>query len=195
MDRITLFLPRAILTAVAALAALMVSTPGYADDFSLSLADESVKGQFRASDAFDDASLGAGYTFREGGTHLLNLDGHVTGRTAIENLPVSVGLGGRKSFLHDSPINGGSLAPGGYFSANIPEVPGLSVNGELYLAPSILSYGDVDGARFLEASVSYRIIRKAEVMAGFRYVSAELDEGRSDFRVEEDLIIGMRLLF
>jgi len=38
------------------------------------------------------------------------------------------------------------------------------------MSPSILSFGDADGMRHFEASISYRLIRNAEVLVGYRYV-------------------------
>ena len=177
------------------MALVIIPFTAHADDFTLSLSDDSAKGQFRLNSAHEKLLFGAGYTVREGGRQILNLDGYAQGRTAIGNLPMTVGLGLRTSYFHDSGINGGGFAPGGYVSANIPDIPGLSANGELHFSPDILSFGDAESVRHFETSLSYRVIRNAEVLAGFRYVSVDLDEGRSDFRIEKDLIVGLRLFF
>jgi len=177
---------------------ILVATPlaASADDFTLSLTDDSARGYFRFSEPRDEFAVGAGYTYHTGSRHIGNVDFHAQGRTAINNFPMTVGLGLRNTYFRDSPVEGGATAPGGYLRANIPEVPGLSFNSELYISPSILSYGDADGMRHFEASLSYRLIRNAEVLVGYRYVGADLDDTRNDdFRLEEGLIGGMRLLF
>ena len=166
-----------------------------ADDFTLSLTDDSARGYFRFSDPSDELAMGAGYTDHTGSRHIGNLDFHAQGRTAINNFPMTVGLGLRNAYFRDSPVEGGAVAPGGYFRANIPEAPGLSFNSELYISPSILSFGDADGMRHFETTVSYRLIRNAEVLVGYRYVGADLEQTRDDFRLEEGLIGGMRILF
>lgn len=167
-----------------------------ADDFTLSLTDNSARGYFRFSEANDQLAVGAGYTYHEGSRHIGNLDFHAQGRTAINNFPMTVGLGVKNIYFRDSPVEGGATAPGGYVRANIPEVPGLSFNSALYMSPSILSYGDADNMRHFEASLSYRLIRNAEVLVGYRYVGADLENVRDDdFRLEEGLIGGMRILF
>ena len=167
-----------------------------ADDFTLSLTDDSARGYFRFSEASDQLALGAGYTYHEGSRHIGNLDFHAQGRTAINNFPMTVGLGLKNIYFRDSPVEGGAAAPGGYVRANIPEVPGLSFNSELYLSPSILSFGDAENMRHFETSLSYRLIRNAEVLVGYRYVGADLENARDDdFRLEEGLIAGMRILF
>jgi hypothetical protein len=166
-----------------------------ADDFTLSLTNDSARGYFRFSQPSDQLAVGAGYTYHSGSRHIANVDFHAQGRTAINNLPMTVGLGLRNTYFRDSPIEGGATAPGGYVRANIPEVPGLSFNSELYMSPSILSFGDADGMRHFEASISYRLIRNAEVLVGYRYVGVDLDKSRDDFRLEEGLIGGMRILF
>ena len=167
-----------------------------ADDFTLSLTDESARGYFRFSEPSDQLAVGAGYTYHEGSRHIGNLDFHAQGRTAINNFPMTVGLGLKTIYFRDSPVEGGAVAPGGYVRANIPEAPGLSFNSELYMSPSILSFGDADNMRHFEASLSYRLIRNAEVLVGYRYVGADLENVRDDdFRLEEGLIGGMRILF
>lgn len=168
-----------------------------ADDFTLSLTDDSAKGQLHFSEASDELSAGVGYTYNTGSTHIANLDLHAQGRTAIRNFPMTVGLGLRNLYFDhdDSDTDGGALAPGGYVKANIPEAPGLSVNGSFHMSPSILSFGDADDMRYFELTGSYRLIRNAEVLAGYRYVSTDLDEHRGDIRLEEGFVAGMRVLF
>lgn len=170
----------------------------HADSLDLSLSDDSVRGEYSFTDAKEELGGGVGYTYHDGSRHLATLDLHAQGRTAIQNIPMTVGLGVRNMYFDDGDrdIDGGATAPGVFARMNIPEVPGLSVGGSLYLSPSILSYGDADGMRHTDATVSYRLIRNSEIFAGYRYVGADLDtRGNDDYRFEEGLIGGMRILF
>lgn len=189
---------RAIRTCLGtALLATLVS-PAQADSLDLSLTDDSVRGEYRLTDRNDEFGGGVGYTYHEGSRHLATLDLHIQGRTAIQNVPMTVGLGVRNMYFDDRDLdlNGGATAPGAFVRMNIPEVPGLSLGGSLYMSPSILSYGDADGMRHTDATVNYHLIRNAEVFAGYRYVGADLDlRGDDDYRFEEGLIGGMRILF
>ena len=170
----------------------------HADSLDLSLTDDSVRGEYNVTDAREELGGGVGYTYHEGSRHLATADLHAQGRTAVQNIPMTIGLGVRNMYFDDSDrdIDGGATAPGAFIRVNVPEVPGLSFDGSLYLSPSILSYGDAEGMRHTDASVSYRLIRNAEVFAGYRYVGADLEgRGNDDYRFEEGLIGGMRILF
>jgi len=83
-----------------------------ADDFTLSLTNDSARGYFRFSQPSDQLAVGAGYTYHSGSRHIANVDFHAQGRTAINNLPMTVGLGLRNTYFRDSPIEGGATAPG-----------------------------------------------------------------------------------
>lgn len=170
----------------------------HADNLDLSLTNDSVRGEYSFTDASEELGGALGYTYHDGSRHLATIDLHARGRTAIQNIPMTVGLGVRNMYFDDGDrdIDGGATAPGAFVRMNIPEVPGLSIGGSLYLSPSILSYGDTDGMRHTDASVSYRLIRNSEVFAGYRYVGADLKgSDHDDYRFEEGLIGGMRILF
>ena len=177
-----------------ALSLAMGAAPALASDVDLGLTAESVKAQINVFDSRDDMQLGAGYTYHEGSRHIGNVDFHAQGRTALGNLPITAGLGVRLVGWDDDRLDGGALALGGDATANIPDVPGLSVTGGLHYAPSILAFGNSDDMTSLEARVSYRIIRNAELFAGYRYLNTDLD-GRKDLNLDEGLMAGMKLYF
>ena len=83
----------------------------------------------------------------------------------------------------------------GYATVNIPNVPGLSVGGSAHYAPSILSFGDSDAVTDIEARVSYRVIRNADVYAGYRYVNTDLDNSSADINLDEGVMAGMKIFF
>lgn len=176
---------------------LLAAAPAVASDFSLSLTNESVKAQVNATDSASELAFGGGYTYHEGGRHIGNLDFHAQGRTAIGNLPTTAGVGLRGiAYDDDDNSDGGGLGLGGFASVNIPQVPGLSVNGDLHFAPSILSFGDADNVISLSANVSYRVIRNAEFFGGYRYLNADLeDRGRDDVTLDSGVMAGLKILF
>lgn len=166
-----------------------------ASDFTLSLTDESAKAQFNTSVNRDELALGGGYTYHEGGRHILNLDVHAKGRTALGNLPTTAGIGLRGvAFDDDDDLNGGALGIGGFAKVNLPNVPGLSLTGSLHYAPSILAFDDAEDMKNVELSVSYRVIRNAEVFAGYRFMDVDLDPGK-DLTLDEGGLIGISMFF
>ncbi len=178
------------------LVALSLATaPVMAADVDLSLTDDSVKGQVNLFDGNSELQLGLGHTYHEGSRNITNLDFHAQGRTALGNLPTTAGLGLRGIYWDDSPLNGGALGIGGYATLNIPNVPGLSFTGSAHFAPDILSFGDSEDLTSIELRGSYRVIRNAEVFAGYRYLNTDLEDFRTDVNLDEGVMAGLKIYF
>lgn len=174
--------------------AATAATPAMARDLDLSLTNDSAKAQVNFLDTNSEIQVGAGYTYHEHSRHIFNADLHAQGRTALGNLPTTAGIGMRAIGYSQDHLDGGALALGGFATVNIPDVPGLSVNGSLHYAPSILSFGDSDDLIDIEARVSYRVIRNADVFAGYRYLNTGF-EHHGDVNLDEGLMAGMKLFF
>lgn len=173
----------------------LASAPAVAADFDLSLTNDSVRGQFNFFDSRSDIQVGTGYTYHEGRRHIGNLDFHAQGRTALGNLPTTAGIGVRGLVWDQRRADGGAIAVGGFATVNVPNLPGLSFTGGLHYAPSILSFGDSDDLTSVEARVNYRVIRNAEVFAGYRYLNTDLDGISGDINLDEGVLVGMKLFF
>ncbi|WP_286811698.1 YfaZ family outer membrane protein [Marinobacter sp. UBA2678] len=173
----------------------LAAAPAFAGDVDLSLTNDSVKGQVNFFGTNNDIQLGTGYTYHEGGRDIFNVDFHAQGRTAIGNLPTTAGIGMRGIFWDQGRADGGALGLGGFATVNIPNVPGLSFTGGLHYAPSILSFGDSDDMTSLELRGSYRVIRNAEVFAGYRYLNTDIENSSRDVNLDEGVMAGMKIFF
>lgn len=173
----------------------LAAAPAFAGDVDLSLTNDSVKGQVNFFNTNNDVQLGTGYTYHEGGRDIFNVDFHAQGRTAIGNLPTTAGIGMRGIFWDQSRADGGALGLGGFATVNIPNVPGLSFTGGLHYAPSILSFGDSDDMTSLELRGSYRVIRNAELFAGYRYLNTDIENSSRDVNLDEGVMAGMKIFF
>ncbi len=141
----------------------------------------------------EDMRIGTGYLYHEGGTHLANLALHATGRTALGNLPTQVAVGTKLYYFTNDPIDGGAVTLGGEVRVNIPEAPGLSVELGGHYAPSILAFSDADDMVDVNFQVNYRVIPKADVLAGYHY---QVFEHKNKHRtLDEGLFVGVRLHF
>ncbi|MCK5866387.1 MAG: hypothetical protein KAG87_14595 [Marinobacter adhaerens] len=173
----------------------LAAAPAFAGDVDLSLTNDSVKGQVNFFGTNNDIQLGTGYTYHEGGRDIFNADFHAQGRTAIGNLPTTAGIGMRGIFWDQGRADGGALGLGGFATVNIPNVPGLSFTSGLHYAPSILSFGDSDDMTSLELRGSYRVIRNAEVFAGYRYLNTDIENSSRDVNLDEGVMAGMKIFF
>lgn len=172
----------------------LATSSAFAADADISLTNDSAKGQINFFETNADMQLGAGYTYHEGSRHIGNIDFHAQGRTALGNLPTTAGIGLRAVGWDDDRLDGGAVGLGGFATVNIPDVPGLSFTGGLHYAPSILSFGDSDDMTSVELRASYRVIRNAEVFAGYRYLNTNF-EGRGDLNLDEGAMAGIKLFF
>jgi len=178
------------------MALTLAAAPAFAGDMDLSLTNNSVKGQVNFLGPNDDVQLGGGYTYHEGSRHIANVDFHAQGRTAVGNLPTTAGVGVRGIGWDDDSLDGGALGIGGFATVNLPRVPGLSFTGGLHYAPSILSFGDSDDMTSLELRGSYRVIRNAEVFAGYRYLNTDLDSSsRGDIDLDDGVMAGIKIYY
>ncbi|NWN91349.1 hypothetical protein HLV39_07555 [Marinobacter adhaerens] len=182
------------------LALSVAAAPVMASDLDLSLTNDSVKGQVNFFGTNNDLQLGAGYTYHEGSRHIGNVDFHAQGRTALGNLPTTAGIGLRAiGWDDDNDYDGGAVGLGGFATINIPDVPGLSFTGGLHYAPTILSFGDSDDMTSVELRGNYRVIRNAELFAGYRYLNTDLDVSgyghKDDINLDEGVMVGMKIFF
>lgn len=165
-----------------------------ANDVSLRISDDSVHTQVNLSPNSAEIDFGAGYMYHEGSRHIINLDVHAKGQTAIGNLPTTAGVGVQATGFDDNSIDGGALGLGGFARVNLPSVPGLAFEGALHYAPSILSFGDADDLTRVRAQVNYRVIQNADVFLGYHYLNTDLENG-ADVTLDKGIFAGMKLLF
>ncbi|MFO7528166.1 MAG: YfaZ family outer membrane protein [Marinobacter sp.] len=181
---------------VSLMALTLAAAPAFAGDVDLSLTSDSVKGQVNFFGVNNDTQLGAGYTYHEGSRHIMNVDFHAQGRTALGNLPTTAGIGVRGIGWDDDGLDGGAIGIGGFATVNVPRVPGLSFTGGLHYAPDILAFGDSEDMTSVELRGSYRVIRNAEVFAGYRYLNTDLDAPfRGDVDLDEGVMAGIKIYY
>ncbi len=109
---------------------------------------------------------------------------------------ILAGLGGRLYYIDADKRNdkGTAVGLGGFVNWDIPPVPNLSVRGELYYAPDVLSFDEVKRYVDFFARVQYRIIEQAWVYAGYR--NAEMKGVKaSDQKIDEGFNLGIMLWF
>ncbi|HVK99805.1 MAG TPA: YfaZ family outer membrane protein [Dongiaceae bacterium] len=106
------------------------------------------------------------------------------------------GLGTRFYYLDadEGSTEGTGLALGGFLNWDVPSVPNLSLRGDFYYAPDVLTFDDVENFGDVSARVQYRVIEQAWLYVGYRRLMLE-DELSHDFNLEEGAFVGMLLWF
>lgn len=109
---------------------------------------------------------------------------------------ILAGLGGRLYYIDADKRNdkGTAVGLGGFVNWDIPPVPNLSLRGEFYYAPDVLSFDEVNRYIDFSARVQYRIIEQAWIYAGYRNAEMKGDSG-SDQKIDEGFNLGIMLWF
>lgn len=109
---------------------------------------------------------------------------------------ILAGLGARFYFIDADKIDqdGTSLGLGGFINWDVPGVPNLSLRSDLYYAPDVVSFGEIEKFVDFSARVQYRIIEQAWLHAGYRLAEASPEEGR-DQKIDEGLFFGLMIWF
>jgi len=151
-------------------------------DFSTSLTDTGLEGTLGFMHHSDRADVAdAGFD--------------LVGNASPVGSPLIFGVGGKFFYVAPNHIgNGEALAVGAHFRYTWPYFNRFAIGGELYYAPSIVSFQNV--ARFLQGRVTanYQILRNADAYVGYRYITVAF--GNAPNRtLDSSVIAGLSLTF
>ncbi|MFT4047139.1 MAG: YfaZ family outer membrane protein [Solimonas sp.] len=118
----------------------------------------------------------------------------VTGDAGLRDLDLTVGAGLRGVYVGGDGDDGGAIAPGVKFDARLPGYERVGLTGYAYYAPSVVSFGDVDGYRDLGVALSYELNRNAAIYVGLRNVRFGAEHG-GDVTLDTGLYGGLGLTF
>ncbi len=174
----------------------MFAAATQASQFDLRVSDDAIQANLALSSMSEELLFGGGYFYKdeEEAINIIDADLHAQGRTALGNLPSNVHIGLIASYMKEAEFKASAVALGGRINANIPEVPGLSIETSLHFAPDVLAFGDADAFTRAHLQANYRLIQSADVTAGYRYFKAGVkDAGHRTF--ESGPFLGLRLKF
>lgn len=109
---------------------------------------------------------------------------------------ILAGLGVRAYYIdsEETDSDGKALGLGGFLNWDIPSVPHLSLRGDLYYAPDVLTFDDIEEFIDFSGRVQYRVIEQAWIYAGYRRIKLETELG-ADTNIEEGGFAGMMFWF
>ena len=119
----------------------------------------------------------------------------LVGNASPVGSPLIFGVGGKFLYIAPQGIdNGEALAVGAHFRYTWPYFNRFGIGGELYYAPNIVSFQNVD--RFWEGRVTlnYQVLQQGDVYVGYRYVSAAFGSG-PNATLDSSVIVGLSLNF
>ena len=178
---------------------LAVSASAFADAVDINLNDSSAQLQYKAAlggtnlgkSEFD---MGAIYNQKN---NLLGEAGLLVKDDVGGNAPgvsVGVGLKALSARIATANANASALALGGMVRYSPLAERRLGFVGQLYLSPSIVTFGGANSYMDTGARVEYEVIPQAVVYLGYRKISFNLkNAGNTTF--DEGVNIGMRMMF
>lgn len=109
---------------------------------------------------------------------------------------VLAGIGARAYYI-DAKLrdaSGTAVGLGGFLNWDVPNVPNLSLRTDVYYAPDVLSFDEIQRYLDFSARVQYRIIEQAWIYGGYRHADADPVEGRSQ-SIDEGGYVGLMVWF
>jgi hypothetical protein len=183
-------------TTAAMLAAFVLCMNASAGEMDLSFNSDAFR--FIYGQEFENNNLAwdAGLLNNSDKGYIVNASLYLTGFASDGNNPLEAGLGGRSGYVDgdDSDQTGIPLALGGYLKYTLPNLNRISIRGDAYYAPDILTAMDLEKYEDYTLKVSYNLLREADIYVGVRYVKAEFDNNSSQL-IDNGMHLGIDLRF
>lgn len=185
-----------VLRALGVVLGVMAAAQVSADALDLNLHNEALRATYsRTIGASRNLDLDVGYLYVEksnNDAHLAHVGLQVAGQNWSKQGNFDIGLGGRMIFVDAGPDEGGNLAFGG--RVRFSPVPRVGLGGSLFFAPKITSFLDSEGYLEWNLAVDYQLLTQAFIYAGYRKVEIDIKD-KSDYKMDDNLHLGMRLTF
>lgn len=167
-----------------------------ADEVDLSFNADAARLQYVRDLRSNNLNLDAGWLHHTDNGNVVHVGLHLADMASGGSNPLQAGLGGRIVYSNGDLSNqdGFAVPIGGYLRYTIPRFNRVSVAGEIYFAPKVLSLGDAEKYEEYAFRVGYNLMREADIYVGARYVKGEYKKA-SDARYDTGMHLGITLRF
>jgi len=159
-----------------------------ASEFNLGLNNDVVSTELELQ-VNKDVNAVLGYIYSDDSGHIAQGAMHMTHDAGVHHFEVGAKLS--QLWADDAP-NGSTVSVGGRYALALG--PNISLHAAAYYAPSVLSFGNVDGQYELDSKVQYNINPNMALYVGYRKIAFEYDNAR-DFTFEDGAYIGGKFRF
>ncbi|GIU09592.1 YfaZ family outer membrane protein [Shewanella morhuae] len=159
-----------------------------ASEFNLGLNNDVVYTELELQLSKDTNAV-LNYIYGDESGHIAQGAMHMTHDSGVHHVEVGAQL---SQLWADYAPNGSALSVGGRYVLTMG--PKISLHAAAYYAPSVLSFGNVDGHYELDSKVQYRVTPNMALYVGYRKIAFEYDHAR-DFTFEDGVYIGGKYRF
>jgi hypothetical protein len=186
-----------LLRKLLALFLLTASSAVLADTIDFNLRDNSVQLQYIAPmgrDTLGSSEVHAGFLYTSDQDRYGDIGLLVQGEVGDGGSGVIAGVG-LKGIVARVDVNDvGAIALGGQVRFGVPSVSRLSIIGQLYFSPNIVTYRDAERVIEAGARVEYELIPQASAYLGYRRIAFNLIS-KSDIVLDTGFHAGVRMSF
>lgn len=173
-----------------------------AGDLDFSIGDDTAKVQVSSQVPYNDLSWTAELLHYDEGDYSANLFGggiFVAGRSNASTARQIAGIGGKFMFVDaDLTEAGAAIAVGGFIRHTLSQANLISLRGEIFVAPGIVSFQGVQDYFEFSGRVEYQLLDQANIYLGYRSIEADMEletGGEAEIEFEDGLIAGVTLRF
>lgn len=161
-------------------------------DFNLS--DDAAAVRYTVGVTDGGAQVDYGLLYQDDSVYVPSLGLHLVDNAGTERQPVRVGLGGRLLYVDTNGPSGAAIAIGAFGRFSVPNADRFAIAANLYMAPNVIAFGDLD--KYLEYGVrgEYEVLRNAALYLGYRRVRINI-EGAGNATLDKGLHFGMNFTF
>jgi hypothetical protein len=167
-----------------------------ADEVDLSFNADAARLQYMRDLRSLTLNLDAGWLHHTDNGNVVHAGLHLADMASGGNNPLKAGLGGRLVYTNGdlSDQDGFAVPIGGYLRYTPQRFNRVSIAGQVYFAPNVLSLGDMEKYEEYTFRVGYNLMREADIYIGARYVKGEYKKAR-DARYDTGMNMGITLRF
>ena len=166
-----------------------------AANLDFNLASNAVGADFSSNLTDTGLEWTAGFVHHKDRADVGDLGLDLVGNASPVGSPLIFGVGGKFFYIAPNGIsNGEALGVGGHFRYTWPYFNRFAVAGELYYAPNIVSFQNVDHFYEGRVTANYQVLRNGDVYVGYRYMYASFGNAPSR-TLDSSIIVGMSLSF
>jgi hypothetical protein len=166
---------------VAAICLCTNVTNGFAGEVDLSFNSDAFRFIYVHDLASNDLAWDGGFLSNSDNGYVAHTSLYLTGVASDGASPLEGALGGRVAFVNgdNSSQTGVPLALGGYIKFTFASMNRLSIRGDAYYAPDVLTAQDLETYQDYTVRIGYNVLQDADIYIGARYVKGKFENGSS----------------